>query len=49
MKTKHETIQIRRGRLGPLHERDQVEIRPLTVLIGAQGTGKSLLSQIRYR
>ncbi len=49
MKAKQfETIQIKRGRLGPLQETNKVEIRPLTVLIGGQGTGKSLLSQVLY-
>ncbi len=49
MKSKRfETIQIKRGKLGPLQETNRIEIRPLTVLIGGQGTGKSLLSQVLY-
>ncbi len=35
------------GRLGPVSSTD-IEIRPLTVFIGPQGTGKSLVSQMAY-
>lgn len=54
MKTEHpiskERIRIK-GRLGPLGNTEQgieLEILPLTVFIGPQGTGKSLVSQLLY-
>lgn len=45
----HEIIKIKGG-LGPLKagEPIQLNIKPLTVFIGPQGTGKSLLSQLLY-
>lgn len=42
-----ETLIIKRGRLGPLGPQT-LEVRPLTLLIGRQGTGKSLLAQVLY-
>ncbi|MEM9216811.1 MAG: AAA family ATPase [Cyanobacteria bacterium P01_F01_bin.150] len=45
-----EHIQIK-GHLGPLQAEDtpiELEISPLTVFIGPQGTGKSLVSQLLY-
>ncbi|MDI7267627.1 MAG: AAA family ATPase [Myxococcota bacterium] len=42
-----ERLRIKSGRLGPLQPYD-FEIRPLTVLVGRQGTGKSLLAQVLY-
>jgi hypothetical protein len=44
---KPERLVIESGRLGPLGPCD-IEIRPLTVFIGQQGTGKSLLAQMLY-
>jgi len=43
------TIQLK-GKLGSITRLpgDGMEIKPLTVLIGKQGTGKSLLSQLAY-
>jgi hypothetical protein len=40
-------LTISQGPLGPIQP-CQVEVAPFTVLIGKQGTGKSLLSQILY-
>jgi hypothetical protein len=40
-------LSISQGPLGPIQP-CAVEIRPFTVLVGKQGTGKSLLSQILY-
>jgi len=44
------TIQIIKGKLGPITSlpSNGLEIKPLTVFIGKQGTGKSLLSQLAY-
>lgn len=42
-----ETLEIKSGQLGPLGP-CRLDIRPLTVLIGRQGTGKSLLAQLLY-
>ena len=44
------TLRIERGRLGPLMKTpdEGIEIRPLTLFIGKQGTGKSLVSQLAY-
>jgi len=44
------TLRIERGRLGPLMKTPEegIEIRPLTLFIGRQGTGKSLVSQLAY-
>ena len=45
-----ETITIQGG-FGPIQAIEApvtLEIKPLTVLIGTQGTGKSLISQILY-
>ncbi len=43
-------IQISKGKLGSMERLPEggLEIRPLTVFIGKQGTGKSLLSQLSY-
>ena len=47
--SKYETFCIERGKLGPLSATEkELEIRPFTVFIGEQGTGKSLLSQLLY-
>jgi hypothetical protein len=40
-------FRIKSGALGPV-SRCELEIRPLTVFIGRQGTGKSLLAQVLY-
>jgi hypothetical protein len=42
-----EVLRIKTGRLGPLRP-CEVAFRPLTVLIGKQGTGKSLVAQLSY-
>jgi hypothetical protein len=42
-----ETLEIASGSLGPLGP-CRLDIRPLTVLIGRQGTGKSLVAQVLY-
>ncbi|MFH0902815.1 MAG: AAA family ATPase [Pseudomonadota bacterium] len=42
-----ESLHIRAGRLGPL-EPQSLDISPLTLLIGGQGTGKSLVAQSLY-
>ena len=42
-----QTLTIAEGPLGPLLP-DRLEFAPFTVLIGKQGTGKSLLSQVLY-
>src|SRR5262245_31486001 len=44
---KHRRLTISQALLGPIRP-CTVEVRPFTVLIGKQGTGKSLLSQILY-
>jgi hypothetical protein len=43
-------IQIKKGKLGSItgFPSDGLEIKPLTVFIGKQGTGKSLVSQLIY-
>lgn len=45
-----ETLQIKKGSLGPVREfpADGLKLYPLTVFIGKQGTGKSLISQLVY-
>ena len=46
---RQEHFQIYRNRLGPLASMaEELEIRPLTLFIGKQGTGKSLVSQLLY-
>lgn len=45
--TGSETLEIPSGHLGPLGP-CRFDIRPLTVLIGRQGTGKSLVAQVLY-
>jgi hypothetical protein len=40
-------LRIKSGALGPV-SRCELEIRPLTVFIGRQGTGKSLVAQVLY-
>ena len=44
------TIQITKGKLGSITKLPDngLEIKPLTVFIGKQGTGKSLFSQLAY-
>lgn len=44
------TIQISKGKLGSITTlpANGLEIKPLTVFIGKQGTGKSLISQLAY-
>jgi hypothetical protein len=44
------TIRISKGKLGSIKQLpgNGLEIKPLTVFIGKQGTGKSLLSQLSY-
>ncbi len=42
-----QTLTIAEGPLGPLLP-DRLEFAPFTILIGKQGTGKSLLSQVLY-
>lgn len=42
-----ETLTIKSGCLGPL-QTQELEVRPLTLVIGRQGTGKSLLAQVLY-
>lgn len=44
------SIQISKGKLGSIEQLPQhgLEIKPLTVFIGKQGTGKSLFSQLAY-
>ncbi|MEA3310374.1 MAG: AAA family ATPase [Chloroflexota bacterium] len=47
--SRQEHFQIYHNRLGPLASMDEeLEIRPLTLFIGKQGTGKSLVSQLLY-
>lgn len=46
-RSKPEHIEIVSGRLGPL-EAQSIEIKPFTVLVGRQGTGKSLVAQMLY-
>lgn len=45
-----DSIQIKKGKLGSITRlpADGLEIKPLTVFIGKQGTGKSLISQLIY-
>jgi len=45
-----DTINISKGKLGSITRLPEkgLEIKPLTVFIGKQGTGKSLLSQLAY-
>lgn len=42
-----DSLRIESGALGPV-PKCQLEIRPFTVLIGKQGTGKSLIAQVLY-
>ena len=44
------TIRITKGKLGSITQLSEsgLEIKPLTVFIGKQGTGKSLFSQLAY-
>ena len=45
------TIRVSKGKLASIKEQSPgkgLEIKPLTVFIGKQGTGKSLLSQLSY-
>jgi hypothetical protein len=42
-----EVLRITKGRLGPVEQCD-IDVRPLTVFVGRQGTGKSLLAQALY-
>ncbi len=42
-----DSLGIESGALGPV-PKCQLEIRPFTVLIGKQGTGKSLIAQVLY-
>ena len=43
-------LQIQKGQLGPVVKTPDkgIEIRPFTLFIGKQGTGKSLISQLAY-
>lgn len=43
-----ELFSIVSGHLGPLGGPSKVEVQPLTVFIGRQGTGKSLVAQMLY-
>jgi len=44
-----EEIWLAKGKLGPIRDTEnKIEVRPLTIFIGKQGTGKSLLSQLLY-
>jgi hypothetical protein len=43
-----EKLSVTKGSLGPLGEGTELEVRPLTVLVGRQGTGKSLAAQVLY-
>ncbi len=46
--TRHtDVFRIKSGALGPVPQ-CELEIRPLTVFIGRQGTGKSLIAQVLY-
>lgn len=46
--TRHtDVFRIKSGALGPV-SKCELEIRPLTVFIGKQGTGKSLVAQLLY-
>jgi hypothetical protein len=45
--TRVDKLRIASGRLGPVGP-CELDIRPLTVLIGKQGTGKSLIAQVLY-
>lgn len=47
LKPRIDKLQILTGALGPV-PKCTIEIRPLTVLIGGQGTGKSLIAQVLY-
>ncbi len=48
IKIETEILRIAKGKLGPIQQDCELEIRPLTVFIGPQGTGKSLVSQLLY-
>ncbi|MBN2493356.1 MAG: AAA family ATPase [Deltaproteobacteria bacterium] len=41
-------MTITSGRLGPIESRAEIRVRPLTLFVGRQGTGKSLLAQMLY-
>ncbi len=43
-----EKFEVQGGSFGPLAEGMSLELRPLTLLIGEQGVGKSLISQMLY-
>jgi hypothetical protein len=43
-----ERLLIKQGRLGPLVAGCELQVRPFTVFIGPQGTGKSLAAQLLY-
>lgn len=45
--TRVDQLQIASGRLGPVGV-CKLDVRPLTVFIGKQGTGKSLIAQVLY-
>jgi hypothetical protein len=45
--TRVDQLRIASGRLGPVGP-CELDIRPMTVLIGRQGTGKSLIAQVLY-
>lgn len=45
--TRIDTLRIASGRLGPVG-RCELGIRPMTVFVGKQGTGKSLIAQVLY-
>ncbi len=45
--TADEVFEITAGRLGPIKP-VEIAVRPLTVLVGRQGTGKSLVAQLLY-
>jgi len=42
-----DVLTIKRAGLGPVRP-SRIEIRPLTVFVGRQGTGKSLIAQVLY-
>lgn len=44
----HPTTKNQHVTFGPLHTPLEIEIKPLTLIIGPQGTGKSLISQFLY-
>ena len=42
------TIEVVSGRIGSIRAGQSIVLRPLTLLLGEQGTGKSLISQLAY-